>query len=175
MDELTKEKLINSLKDVHGFVSMQIPIWLIVPLILVIAAVIVYIYLKNKKKDESDIRPLNEKIIEKLKELEQVSDSKVFYEKYSELLKSYLDFRFSISILDKTTKEIETVLTKIKNLETSSSHNLIKCLERADLAKFAKKSFSGEDKLEDLSKSLEIIQIIESQFIIETDEEEEDL
>jgi hypothetical protein len=161
----TREKLINSLKDIHGYSEIAIPEWLLYTLIGILTVAIIYfLYRFFSKKKKLAEKPFYESLIEKLQKLELESDNKKFYLNYSELIRLYFDKRMNSALIDKTTEEIKTSLYKIKELSSPDARFLIDSLSRADLAKFAKKEFSAEQKLNDLNKAINIIQEQETKF-----------
>jgi hypothetical protein len=155
----TREKLINSLKDIHGYSEIAIPEWLLYTLVGIFSVALIYFLYKffSKKKKLTE-KPFYESLIEKLQKLELESDNKKFYLNYSELIRLYFDKRMNTALLDKTTDEIKSSLYEIKELSSPDARFLIDSLSRADLAKFAKKEFSAEQKLNDLNKAINIIQ-----------------
>ena len=161
----TREKLINSLKDIHGYSEIAIPEWLLYTLVGIFSVALIYFLYKffSKKKKLAE-KPFYESLIEKLQELELESDNKKFYLNYSELIRLYFDKRMNTALLDKTTDEIKSSLYEIKELSSPEARFLIDSLSRADLAKFAKKDFSTEQKLHDLNKAINISQEQETKF-----------
>ncbi len=174
MDEATKEKLINSLKDIHGFVEIQIPLWWLITFSVIILIPIIYFIWKKYKKDiVTDTRTKTEIILDEIKSLEQENNTKNFYINYSELTREYFDYRFGLNFVDKTTKEIEKEIYKFEEIATNQAKLFIKSLERADLAKFAKKEFKEEEKLQDLYDAIELIYKIEEKITTKNNEEKE--
>jgi len=161
----TREKLINSLKDIHGYSEIAVPEWLLYTLIGIFSVTIIYfLYRFFSKKKTLTEKPFYESLIEKLQKLELESDNKKFYLNYSELIRLYFDKRMNTALIDKTTDEIKSSLYEIKELSSPDARFLIDSLSRADLAKFAKKEFSAEQKLNDLNKAINIIQEQEIKF-----------
>ena len=174
MDEATKEKLINSLKDVHGYVEIQIPTYLYIILGLILISAISYFLWKRFRKDTvKDGRSKTEIILDELNSLEQETNSEKFYLRYADLMREYFDFRFETNLNDKTTKEIKKVIYQFKEINSNEAKLFTKSLERADLAKFAKKEFKGEEKLQDLYDALQLIKSLETKLSIQVNEEEE--
>jgi hypothetical protein len=161
----TREKLINSLKDIHGYSEIAVPEWLLYTLIGIFSVAILYfLYRFFSKKKKLAEKPFCESLIEKLQKLKLESDNKKFYLNYSELIRLYFDKRMNTALLDKTTDEIKSSLYEIKELSSPDARFLIDSLSRADLAKFAKKEFSAEQKLNDLNKAINILQEQETKF-----------
>lgn len=162
----TREKLINSLKDIHGYSEIAIPEWLLYTLIGIFSIALIYFLYKffSKKKKNIPEKLFYESLIEKLQKLELESDNKKFYLNYSELIRLYFDERMNTALIDKTTDEIKSSLYEIKELSSPDARFLIDSLSRADLAKFAKKEFSAEQKLNDLNRAINIIQEQETKF-----------
>jgi hypothetical protein len=158
-------KLDNELRDIKNYHGIELPDWacyIIITTILIVIFWLIYTYIKNRKKE----KPLTllELTLKRLSGLETNLSPKIFYLKFSEILKTYLDERLKLSTIDKTVEEMKEVLDKVLFLETSQALSLMKIMNRADLAKFAKEAISVEQKLGDIAITKEIINSIESKL-----------
>lgn len=166
MSPETKAKLINSLKDIHDYMGIAVADWLIFILVVCIISFLAYLIYKKltKKNIIADEKPFFESLIEKLDKLKFESNDKKFYLTYSEMIRLYFNERSDNGFLDKTTEEIKEELRTIENLKTADMKFLGESLQRADLAKFAKKEYSAEQKLSDLEKTISILNEQETLF-----------
>ena len=64
-------------------------------------------------------------------------DFKLFYSRLTEILRAYIEPRFGIDALDRTTAELRTEMKRM-NLEDRLHDLLFALLDSADLVKFAK-------------------------------------
>lgn len=105
----------------------------------------------NKKPLEiinvSEYQSAKDITTERLKELEKLIyvNNKIFYTQLSFTLREFLENQFYIRALEMTTYEIMEFESDYK-LSTNDFEDLIKLLERADLAKFAKIEFSVQHR-----------------------------
>jgi len=165
MSPETKAKLINSLKDIHDYMGITIPDWLIYTIVTLLIIVLLYlIYKKFAKKNIISEKPFFKSLIEKLDKLKFESNDEKFYLIYSEILRLYFDKRSNRGFLDKTTEEIKEDFKAIENLKKADIKFLGESLQRADLAKFAKKEYSAEQKLSDLEKAINLLNEQETLF-----------
>ncbi len=84
---------------------------------------------------------------ERLKELEKILNvnNKIFYTQLSFTMREFLENQFYIRALEMTTPEIKEFESDYK-LSKNDFDNIIKLLDRADLAKFAKIEFSVQHR-----------------------------
>ena len=157
MDNNT-QKLIEQLRDIRGFHAIEIPLWLIILSVLLLLTPLAYwIYRKFfTGKPAPDLSNFDF-TVQQINKLDIKLPSKIFYLRYSELLKSYLEKELAQSILDKTPYELKPILTESSFLSSSEAINLIQILERGELAKFAKYDIDELVKAEDIAKTLMII------------------
>jgi hypothetical protein len=154
-----KAELIKSLRDIQTYHPIEIPLWLnIVFLGLISLIVFFWIYFRFFKKETLSILSNFDLSIQRLNELNIEKRSRDFYLAYSEILKRYLEIELKLDVLDRTTSELRLILQSCEFLTSAQSLILVKLLERADMAKFAKLEFSSQEKQEDKEKALELIQ-----------------
>lgn len=161
-------KLDDELRDIKGFQGIELPDWVIYLLIIAGIALVgwlIYRYIKNLKKP----KPLTivEQAFKRLGELDTGLSPKIFYLRYSEIVKSYLDERLKISTLDKTVEEMQDILTSEPHIETSQALAFMRMFNRADLAKFAREPIDVDQKLADIATTKEIITSIENKLSLE--------
>lgn len=161
MSPETREKLINSLKDIHGFAGIEFPGYLNYILVTILALGAIYFIYRLISKRKKALKPFYEDLLDKLSKLKLINDNKSFYLSYLELSKTYFNERLKLGLVDKTTEEIKGILAKIEELKIEDSRFIIESFYRADLAKFALKEFSLEKRNEDLARMILIIQELE--------------
>jgi len=123
-------------------------LWVLIPLLIILAVIGVFVYLKKRPKKEivvAEVKPAipaHEIAIAKLKELKekklwQQEEVKQYYIELSDVLREYLEQRYVIKTHEKTTDEIFTSLRHI--LISEENKSLLKqILVLSDLVKFAK-------------------------------------
>lgn len=137
-------------------------------LIIIIIAVIVVLYMKyknrpvEKKPEPKIIIPAHIKALEVLNELKKNSawesdNKKQYYSSLTDAVRLYLEDRYKIQALEKTTKEIITEL-KFTNISVDDKYFLKEILRQADFVKFAKFTPSSDDGLNALNKSFEFVE-----------------
>ncbi len=116
--------------------------------ILIIIALLIWLYIRRKRRKKLGPRktekPLEPPWVVALRMLEELKDERLlekgefkrFYFGLSEVAKYYIDKRFGLPAIEKTTAEIRERLLKSKPPEIDD--NFIEFLEYADLVKFAK-------------------------------------
>lgn len=157
----------DQLRDIKGFYAIEIPLWLWIVLGLLLLAGIawlVYRYIKNKNPERE--LTLYELTLKKLDSLDLGLSSKVFYLRYSELIKSYIEKKLELHVMDKTADEMKGILHNEPRLETTQVLSLANIFARADLAKFARQEILKEQRQADLAKAREIISAIESKLAL---------
>lgn len=141
------------MKDIHDIKPIEEYFifhweWMYIPLIcllfLIIIIVLIIYIVKNlpaKKKPEV-VKSAHEIAYEKLNELKRMKlntpeDLKLFYIILSEIMREYLEGRFSIQAIERTTEEITSDLKDI-SLNLKSRKMILSVLTESDLVKFAK-------------------------------------
>ncbi len=133
---------------------------------LVIIIVILYLKYKNRPIEEKPepkiIIPAHIKALEVLNELKKNSawesdNKKQYYSDLTDAVRLYLEDRYKILALEKTTKEIITEL-KYTNISVDDKYFLKEILRQADFVKFAKFTPSNDDGLNALNKSFEFVE-----------------
>lgn len=147
--DTTKQNLfpIKPALDIRGAVS--VPKWVWWVLGIIVLAVLVYLFLRTRKKiiEKRQELPPYEKAIKSLKTLDEHNDLdrgriKNYYSTLSEAVKRYVHDKIDDRALESTTSEFITLLRAYKKekqvyLKGQEIDSLDAILKRADLAKFA--------------------------------------
>jgi len=133
---------------------------------LIIVLVILYMKYKNRPIEEKPVPkviiPAHIKALEVLNELKKNSawesdNKKQYYSKLTDAVRLYLEDRYKIQALEKTTKEIIAEL-KFTNISVDDKYFLKEILRQADFVKFAKFTPSNDDGFTALNKSFEFVE-----------------
>ena len=144
------------------FVFMDYIWWLLTPLIIILLIVAAYFgyryYLKHKTEQPVEVKE-EEKLpahviamnaLEALagKKLWQSGHDKQFQTELTDILRQYIEDRFAVNAMEKTSDEILDELYELSEQQKSSLSNLKQVLQLADLVKFAKyKPLPDENQL----------------------------
>jgi hypothetical protein len=141
--------------DIEGVVQMPEEssfwwIWLLIAVIL-IAVVGFWLYLRRKRVEKliRIFKPAHEIAYEKLRALVKedlvgAGRIKEFYERISNILRHYIEHRFSLRAPERTTEEFLLELANTNVLNEPDKENLGEFLKHCDLVKFAKHSPTTE-------------------------------
>lgn len=142
--------------------------WLIGLLIaLILAALAYWIYRRWKHRGAPAPRPaetglpLHEQTLKKLEALEaeqwwQKGEVKKYYVELTEILRQYLEQRFQLAALERTTEELVQKMADHGELR-AYREDLGRVLRNADLAKFARASLSPEDHKVSMEKARDFV------------------
>lgn len=167
-----KQALISQLKDIQGFQAIIIPSWIVYSLALVAITLLTWWLLKTLyKAKEQELSEL-EKLEQALLALDFRLEAKDFYLSYSEQIKVYLSTRLEIEALDKTNTELKPMLMSSEYFSTVQVRTLFDCFERADLAKFARREVSLEERQADIDQALTMLSDIDAKYIAILEEQE---
>ena len=144
------------------FVLMDYIWWILLPLIVILLIVASYFGYDYYQKHKTEI-PLEVKEEEKLpahviamnalealavKKLWQSGQDKEFQTELTDILRQYIENRFGVNAMEKTSDEILDELYELSEQQKSSLSNLKQVLQVADLVKFAKyKPLPDENQL----------------------------
>lgn len=122
--------------------------------------------------DPESLKPAHERVLLELKRLNEknflsAGKTKEHYSELSDILRRYLERRFSVEALEYTTSEILKAL-KAKDLDTDVGKKMKEVLDQADLVKFAK--FSPPRLVADALEK-DLIQVVDSTKVVETQKE----
>ena len=155
-------------------------VWIIL-LVLLLIGVGVYLYIKyfrNRTQQdviaEAEIIP-HEKALEELYKLKeeklwQSGQEKLYYTQLIDILREYIDSRFSINAMEMTTTEILASLRANKETKLVEA-NLKTILEVADFVKFAKMRPLPEDNEASMRNAIKFVE----STIPQTEEVEEEI
>lgn len=150
-------------------------------LLLIAGIVFLVMYLTKKNKGEAmfeKAKPVEPPHIIALRELQQIKDEKLwqtdrakeFYTRLTDVIRVYIEGRYSVMAMEQTTFEIMQELRKVKIDSKSSIDDLRMILSTADLVKFAKqKPLPNENDL----CLVKAIAFVEDTKLIKVESEEE--
>ena len=131
-----------------------------VVLFLILASVVLYFYLKNKRKKitawQWAILEL-EKLSKSIDSFETKKDFKFFYFDLTSIIKKYLKKRFDWNTTDKTDEEL-IIFLKDKNFDDELLVGLKKMLNGAIWIKFANESVLKTESKKDLGLALRMVE-----------------
>ncbi len=158
----------DDLRDIHGFMAIQIPTWVWVVLAVIALALVVWLLYKYvfKAKPKAPLTVFEE-TVNQLRALDLNADSKDFYINYSEIVRLYLEKRLHISLLDKTADEIKPILIVHPKIQTNNAMSLTQIFLKADLAKFAKQELSKLEKESDINQTIQVLSSVEDVVSLE--------
>lgn len=159
----------NDIRDIKGLIYYDIRLIYLLILLCLVAFVIAFILFLRKRKKPSvvkeeilvlppDVVALNK--IRKLKELKLIEQGKIkeFYTMLSDIIRAFIEDKYKISALDRTTYELIAEL-KNKNVIRNNIGMVHDFLFDCDLVKFAKYIPPAEDSNKILITAEEIINI----------------
>ena len=122
--------------------------WIIAGIVLLALIVAFFLYRRylNKKGKVVELnRPVEPEHIWALNELKKLEEQKLwqndqhklYYSKISDILRSYLEYRYDILAMESTTDEIAKLISSL-SISREHQNRLIETLQLADFAKFAK-------------------------------------
>ena len=167
LDKKQKMKDIHDIKPIETFFIFNYWILLIPILVLITASTLIYIILKIFKKKKRNIpvviippHLVALENLEKLKhsDLKTFEEIKIFYTNISDIMRIYIEDRFSVNAIEKTTEEINTELNSIP-LELKSKTLIKSILINSDLVKFAKYYPVKDEAVSCLNKSIDFVEI----------------
>ncbi len=122
--------------------------WIIAGIALLAIIIGFFLYRKYYKKKETIVestRPTEPEHIWALNELKKLEEQKLwqndqhklYYSKISDILRSYLEYRYDILAMESTTDEIAKLISSL-SINREHQNRLTETLQLADFAKFAK-------------------------------------
>ena len=132
-----------------------------VVLAALIALIGYYIYRRRTRpKAKPAAPPLSpyELVMSALKSLDDAMDVKVYYSTISEAMRRYVEGKFGIPAVDRTTEEIEVSLSQSDRLPKEISKDIYDLLCQADLVKFAKWTPNVNERRGDLQIAMSIVE-----------------
>jgi hypothetical protein len=146
LGEQRAELKIDDIEDVLEMPRQTSFVWVwALGVVAVAAAVGLWLYLRRKRVKElvRIFKPAHEIAYERLRTLvkeDLVGAAKIkeFYERISDILRHYIEHRFSLRAPERTTEEFLAELTNTEVLPTAEKQRLGEFLKHCDLVKFAK-------------------------------------
>jgi hypothetical protein len=138
--------------------------WIALGLAVLVAAIIGFLlYRKYKKKPAPIIarpRPKDPAHIWAAKELKKLEDEKLwqkdqvklYHSRLTDILRSYLEFRYDYYALESTTEEIQAELGRL-DINMDAGSKLMETLRLADFVKFAKMSPPPEENMKSMQNA----------------------
>ncbi len=151
--------------------------WLQLAVTIITVSTLVYLhYRKHRKVKSPDGKPVEPKKVlpahvTALQALEALADkklweagqAKLFYTELTDILRRYIEERYTVSAMECTTDEILQELIELTMQQKSSYNNLREVLQLADLVKFAKyQPMPDENKMAFMNSRLFVEQTKES-------------
>lgn len=138
--------------------------WIILVIVLILGFFIWRYFWKKPVQEvevEEEIIPAHILALDALKKLLveegwKTKEKKLYYSELTDTIRTYLENRFSIHAMEKTTREIITDL-KSASISESDKEYLKMILREADMVKFAKFTPSEEDAYAYLNKSIDFV------------------
>ena len=135
---------------------------------LLFALGLIYLLKKVKRKERVEIEmvvpdiPPHITALEKLRKLEErkgwtKGEAKSFHVQLSEIIRTYIDARFSISSLESTTREAAAQIDLL-DIAQSDKSNLISALRLGDKIKFAKHTARTDDHIKVINTCIEFVE-----------------
>lgn len=136
--------------------------WIVVILLLILG---IFLYFKFRKKKEKKVPEITLSLKEAtLKEMETLFEKRMWeheglkehYFQLSLILRTYLGKRYTVSLIDKTSYQIELLLGQL-NIHQELQHEINWILNQADLVKFAKSSPDISEVMQSIQRAKEIV------------------
>lgn len=137
--------------------------WIVAAVALIALAVAYFLYRKYRKKPQkteekpkpkepAHIWALNELQKLEAEKLWQNDEHKKYYSRLSDILRSYLEYRYDVLAMESTTDEIADLLSQL-SINNELKNRLLETLHLADFAKFAKMTPIPEQNLRSMENA----------------------
>jgi hypothetical protein len=177
VNSVTVDTASKKLFDIYPIYDVEYPVseqisdavknywYYFVILALIVIIILLYIRYKNRPKELVMVQkvklPPHVKALQVLNELKKQEawkkeNKKEYYSNLTDTVREYLEERFGIQALEKTTREIINDL-KYTDISVEDKHFLREILKQADFVKFAKFKPNDDDGYNALNKSLEFV------------------
>ncbi|MCW3124540.1 MAG: Oxygen tolerance, partial [Bacteroidetes bacterium] len=132
---------------------------------LIIIGILLYFHYRKKPKPvAARPRPKDPAHIWAYKELKKLDDEKLwqkdqiklYHSRLTDILRSYLEFRYDYYALESTTEEIQTELDRLE-IKMDAAAKLMETLRLADFVKFAKMSPAPDENMKSMQNALSFI------------------
>ncbi len=158
----------DDIRDIRKPVHFKTYLWLLIILLVILISTGIFIFLKYKhkiiKKEKVEILreyiPPHVEALEKIEELLKQNliekgEIKKFYFEISEIIREYLNKRFKIQTLERTSAEILGDLKKLLNMDIYIKFSDF--FEHTDLVKFSKYTPTGKEIRDTVELAKELI------------------
>ncbi len=145
--------------------------YLLTALLVLVLGFIAYRYWqkqKNKPKEAkvAPAKPREPAHIIALRDLEKLKEDKVwqsgahkeYYSRLTEIVRTYIEYRFQIPALEQTSDEIISALKLQGEMDTETVQKMALCFSNADLVKFAKMHPLPEDNERDMRSAFYFVE-----------------
>lgn len=147
---------------------MEILPYIIVGLLLIGIIILLLYFLKKRKEKPAPLprpKPAEPPHLWALRELDELAKlklwqkgkTKLFHSRLSEIIRSYVEFRFDIRAMEQTSSEIIDALKIAKVVDYELLENLHQSMELSDLVKFAKWNPIPEENEKTMEMAYEFI------------------
>lgn len=136
--------------------------WVVALLVLILGLILYVKFRKKKEKYAPEMQlSLKEKVLREIdalveKRIWELEGLKEHYFQLSLILRAYLGQRYTLSLMDKTSYQIEGLLTQL-NLHQELQREINAMLNQADLVKFAKSSPDIAELTRGLQRAKDIV------------------
>lgn len=181
------------IKDIKNIMEVPFSLWdwilvnklwiggSILAILIIVLGIILYKRRKIENPDVEAFVPKEEADVLAKQQLEALEAAKLwqagnvnqYYTQLSHILREYLENRFQISALEKTTDEIDILLNYHKEVEERNRNQFAEFLRLADMAKFAKSEPTAGENEEALKYGYRFVEETKA-IIIEVEEQEEE-
>ncbi|NLP57111.1 hypothetical protein [Lutibacter sp. B1] len=170
--DTTKQKMfpIKAIKnEPKTFDDYKHWLWWIIPILVLIAVVLYFIFRKKEKKETIKIAiPPIQEALQRLKELDEKhlleqKKIKIYYSELTDIVRTYIEKDIHIPALESTTNELIETITDFNEssklgISKETIQQLKEVLQNADLVKFAKSKPIVEEIKEHRNMSEHILQ-----------------
>lgn len=137
-------------------------VWIIIGLLLIVGLILYFKFRKKKVQSTPEISlSLKEATLQEMdnlfaKRLWEQEGLKEYYFQLSLILRNYLGKRYTLSLMDKTSYQIELILGQL-NVHQDLQREINWMLNQADLVKFAKSSPDISEVMQSIQRAKEIV------------------
>lgn len=179
------------IKDIKEIMDVPFSLWdwilvhklhigaVILLIVLLIVGFILYKRWKKEVPEEKVLVPKEEADVVAKRQLDELASAKLwqngkvndYYTGLSHILREYLENRFHLSALEKTTEEIELLIKYHKEIDERTQNQFVELLQLADMAKFAKQEPMASENEEALKYAYRFVE--ETKMVMQTEQEQE--
>jgi hypothetical protein len=144
-------------------VSAPLWLWLAIPLVLVLSLLIIWRCRRRLPRKAPTVPPDRWALAEldRLQADSAATDAERFHTRLTDIVREYLERRFSVQAFQRTTSEFMQALVGIDPLSTEQRKTIGSLLERCDFAKFARTAFSRDECIASAQMAQDVIASID--------------